>query len=455
MAVQTINPTTGQVIKTYPLMSEAEINTIIEATHQAYKTWRKSDFVLRKKLMLKFKELLSERKEEFANLMTDEMGKPITQVYAEIDKCIFLCEYFAENAETFLAAKEIKTEHAKTYVAYESLGIIFSIMPWNFPLWQVLRFLIPNLMAGNATILRHADCTTGSGFLVEKLVRDAGYPENLMRSVVIDNEMAAKIIAHPRIIGVTLTGSERAGKSVASEAGKALKKVVLELGGSDPYLILEDADLELAADICVKNRLANAGQVCVSPKRFIVVEKIAEQFTKLTIEKAKKFISGNPHNESCNLGPMARSDLRNNLHKQVQECVEKGAKLLLGGEMPQGEGFYYPATVLTNIKPGMPAYDDELFGPVITIISAKDEADAIKIANSVRFGLGSGVFTQDKIKGEKIARDDLESGMSAVNTAVASDPRLPFGGVKSSGFGRELSSFGIHEFVNVKTIIIS
>jgi len=404
--------------------------------------------------LTKLRDLLQQRHEEFSQIITTEMGKPITAARGEVTKCLSLFDYYLENAEKHLSPREIKTDYQKSYVCYQPVGIIFAIMPWNFPLWQALRFLVPTLMTGNAGILSHAPISTGCALMIEKLVQDAGYPENLFRSVIVTNEVAAEIIANPFIQGVTLTGSERAGRAVASAAGKALKKVVLELGGSDPYLILADANLDLAADTCVQSRLSNSGQVCISAKRLITVPEIREQFQQLVIEKAQTYKMADPKNENCNFGPMAREDLRAELHKQVQACIAQGAELICGGEIPEGPGFYYPVTILKNVKPGMPAYDQELFGPVIAFIDVENEEQAISVANNVRFGLGAVVFTQDVARGEVIARDKLYAGTSCVNTMVASNPALPFGGIKASGFGREMSMEGIHEFVNVKTICI-
>ena len=435
-------------------MNESEVLSIIEASDKAYQVWRKSNFTLREACLQKLHDLILTNRQSLAHFMTTEMGKPIKQMYAEIDKCVRLCLYYKEHAHQYLKPTVVATNHFKTQVVLEPLGCVFTIMPWNFPLWQVLRFLIPNLMAGNATILRHADCVTGSALILEKLVRDAGYLDNLFRLVIIDNAMAAKVIAHQKIVGVALTGSERAGRAVASIAGQHLKKVVLELGGSDPYLILSDADLKMAAQICVKARFNGNGQACTSPKRLIVLEDVYDEFTSYVVEETQKYKVANPLDIECKLGPLARADLRLTLHQQVLDSVALGARLLLGGQIPDGVGYYYPATILADVASGMPAYADELFGPVITLIKAENEAQAIHIANDVRFGLGSGIFTQDIKRAEYIATHELNAGMSAINGIVSSDPRVPFGGIKSSGFGRDLSSFGIHEFVNIKTIFI-
>ena len=342
----------------------------------------------------------------------------------------------------------------KSMVVYRPLGIIFAIMPWNFPFWQVFRFAAPNLMAGNAGLLSHAPISTGTGQAIEKLLKDAGFPENLFRSLIISNDVAAFTIKHPKVVAVTLTGSEKAGSIVGAEAAGALKKVVLELGGSDPYIILEDADLELAAEECITSRMSNTGQVCIAPKRLIVVNAVRDEFEKLVIKKLDRYQMGDPMDEKTNFGPMARKDLRDEVHRQVQDCVKKGATLITGGEIPDKKGFYYPPTALKDVKKGMPAVDDEIFGPVAVFIDAKDEDDAIRIANDSRFGLAGGVFTKDIKRGLDIATNKIHTGTCYVNGFSGSDPRLPFGGIKFSSYGRELANEGIRAFVNVKTICV-
>jgi succinate-semialdehyde dehydrogenase/glutarate-semialdehyde dehydrogenase len=453
MSIQTINPATGAVIKTYSEMSEPEINKIIAATHHAFLQWRETGFSERAAKLNNVAKLLTDNKLAYANLITQEMGKPIKTAVSEIEKCALLCQHFAAHAADYLKPRVIQTEMSKSYVMYEPLGAIFAVMPWNFPFWQVFRFAAPALMAGNACVLKHAPTTTGCGLFIEQIFKQAGFPENLFRTIIIDVELADNIIAHPNIVGVTLTGSVRAGRSVAVEAASHLKKFVLELGGSDPYLILEDADLDLAAEQCVRARLANAGQVCIAAKRLIVVDAVRDAFEKKVIEKAQQYKVGDPLDESVTLGPLARADLRDTVHEQVQQSIAKGAELVMGGRLIEGSGFYYPVTVLKNVMPGMPAYDAEIFGPVIAFIAAKNEQAAITIANDSPYGLGAAVFTKDLQRGEKIARQ-LEAGTCCVNTLVASDPRLPFGGIKSSGFGRELAAEGIREFTNVKTICV-
>lgn len=453
MTIQTINPANGEVLKSYQEMALSGVNNIIEETHKAFLHWRETGFVERAEKMHHVAKILLENKQEYGKLISMEMGKPIKAALAEIEKCALLCDHFAKHAQEYLKPQHIKTEMTKSYITYQPLGVVFAIMPWNFPFWQVFRFAAPGLMAGNACVLKHAPNTTGCGLVIEQIFKQAGFPENLFRTVVMDVNDAEKVIAHPKIAGVTLTGSVRAGKSVGAEAAGHLKKVVLELGGSDPYIILEDADLDLAAEQCVRSRLANAGQVCIAAKRFIAVDAIRDAFEKKVLEKVKTYKSGNPLDETVNLGPLARADLRDKVQQQVQESIQKGAELVAGGKPVSSNGFYYPPTILKNVKPGMPAYDDEIFGPVISFISAKDEHDAIKIANDSVYGLGAAVFTKDLARGERVAHK-IEVGTCCVNTLVSSDPRLPFGGTKSSGIGRELAAEGIREFTNIKTVCV-
>ena len=386
--------------------------------------------------------------------MTLEMGKPIAQSRAEVEKCAWVCEYYAENAEKFFSDEMIETDASKSFVSFQPLGIVLAVMPWNFPFWQVFRFAAPGLMAGNAGILKHASNVSGCALAIEEVFREAGFPENLFRTILVPSSQMEKVIKNEKIKAVTLTGSVPAGKAVAKTAGSVLKKTVMELGGSDPYVILEDADLEMAADTCVTARFINGGQSCIAAKRFIVVEKVYDEFEKLFIEKMKSKKMGDPIDESNDIGPQASVPLRDELHQQVEKSIKLGAELLLGGKIPELKGAYYPPTVLSNVKKGMPAYDEELFGPVAALIKAKDESEAIKIANDTIFGLGAAVFTGDVARGEKIAKEKLHAGCCFVNAFVKSDPRLPFGGIKESGYGRELSVYGIREFVNIKSIYI-
>ena len=454
MSLKSINPYNGKTIKSYKEHSAKKINSKIEQTHKAWTLWKETSFDGRSSLMKNLAEVLRSKKEELAKLMTLEMGKPYKAGIAEVEKCAWVCEYYAENAESFLKDQVIKTDAAKSFVAFQPIGVVLAIMPWNFPFWQVFRFLAPGLMAGNCGVLKHASNVSGCALDIEKMVTAAGFPKHVFQTLLVSGKKVNPIIGNPLIKAVTITGSTAAGKAVAEKAGSVLKKCVLELGGSDPYVILADADLETAVEACVNSRMINNGQSCIAAKRFIVMKSIEKDFIKLFKEKMSAKTMGNPMDEKTELGPQARADLRNELHEQVKNSIKKGAKCILGGEIPKGKGAFYPATILTNVKKGMPAYDDELFGPVASIISAKNEEEAIKIANDSIFGLGSAIFTKDVEKGEKIAKEQLQAGSAFVNEFVKSDPRLPFGGINQSGFGRELGIFGIHEFVNIKTIYV-
>jgi succinate-semialdehyde dehydrogenase/glutarate-semialdehyde dehydrogenase len=455
MTLKSINPFNGKTIKTYKEHSPKEIDKKIIQTHKTWLAWKEIDIEDRSVLMMNLAKILNAKKEQLAKLMTVEMGKPILAGIAEAEKCAKVCEYYAENSKEFLKDQIIKTNASKSFVAFEPIGVVLAIMPWNFPFWQVFRFLAPNLMAGNCGILKHASNVSGCALAIEEMVLEAGFPKYTFQTLLVSGKKINPIIENPLIKAITLTGSTAAGKNVAEKAGSVLKKCVLELGGSDPYIILEDADLEQAAEACVNSRMINNGQSCIAAKRFIVVKSIEKDFIKLFKQKMESKLMGNPIDKKIELGPQARTDLRDELHEQVKKSVKKGAKCILGGEIPKGKGAFYPATILTNVKKGMPAYDDELFGPVASIITVKDEREAIEVANDSVFGLGSAIFTKDVKKGEKIAKYQLQAGSAFVNEFVKSDPRLPFGGINQSGFGRELSSFGIHEFVNIKTIYIN
>jgi len=452
--MQSINPANLQVVKTYNSMLPSEVNNIIDLTQNTFESWKEISFSQRSKLMMNTAEVLRRKKEDYSRLMTLEMGKPIAQSRAEVGKCAWVCEYYAENAEKFLSDELIETDASKSFVTFQPMGIVLAVMPWNFPFWQVFRFAAPGLMAGNAGILKHASNVSGCALAIEEVFREAGFPENLFRTILVPSSKMEEVIKNENIKAVTLTGSVPAGKSVAKTAGSVLKKTVMELGGSDPYLILEDADLEMAAETCVTARLINGGQSCIAAKRFIVVEKVYDDFEKLLVEKMKSKKMGDPFDESNQIGPQASVPLRDELHEQVEKSIELGAELLLGGKIPEIEGAWYPPTVLSNVKKGMPAYDEELFGPAAAIIRVNDETEGIEIANDSIFGLGAAVFTADVKKGEVFAKEKLHAGCCFVNAFVKSDPRLPFGGIKESGYGRELSSFGIREFVNIKTIFI-
>jgi succinate-semialdehyde dehydrogenase/glutarate-semialdehyde dehydrogenase len=386
--------------------------------------------------------------------MALEMGKPVSQGLAEVDKCAGVCDFYAQNAARLLAPEAAPTEASLSYVAFEPLGVVLAVMPWNFPLWQVFRFAAPALMAGNVGLLKHASNVLGCGLAIEEILHAAGVPEPAFRTLLISSSRVARVIAAPEVKAVTLTGSTPAGKAVAAKAGEMLKKSVLELGGSDPYLVLEDADLEAAAEACVASRLINGGQSCIAAKRFVVVEAVAEPFERLFVEKMRARRMGDPLEPGVDLGPQARRDLRDELHQQVVRSIAKGARPLLGCQVPEGPGAFYPPSVLTDVTPGMPAFDEELFGPVGAIVRARDERDAVRLANQTVFGLGAAVFTSDLARGERLATHEIQAGSCFVNTFVRSDPRLPFGGIKESGYGRELAVFGIREFVNVKTVYV-
>jgi succinate-semialdehyde dehydrogenase / glutarate-semialdehyde dehydrogenase len=386
--------------------------------------------------------------------MALEMGKPLAQGVAEAEKCAWVCDYYADQAAAMLADQPRQTDAARSYVRFEAIGPVLAIMPWNFPFWQVFRFAAPALAAGNAGILKHAPNVSRCALEIEQVFRDAALPDGLFRSVFLSNEAAAGVIADPRVRAVTLTGSDRAGSQVAERAGRHLKKTVLELGGSDPFLVLEDADLARAAQIAAEARLQNSGQSCIAAKRFIVVEPIARDFLERFTAAMGSRRAGDPLDPAISIGPQARLDLRENLHRQVRESVQRGAQVVLGGQLPEGPGAFYPPTVLTAVQPGMPAFDEETFGPVAAVVRARDEADAVRIANASQYGLGASVWTADRARGERVARA-IEAGSVFVNGLVKSDPRLPFGGVKRSGFGRELSEYGLREFVNVQTIWVA
>jgi succinate-semialdehyde dehydrogenase / glutarate-semialdehyde dehydrogenase len=450
--IKSINPATDEEIKSFSEMGKEEINRIITNSVKSFNLWKRTSFSEREEKMSNAGKILRNKKEILSRLMTMEMGKPIVQSLSEIDKCATVCDYYAENARRFLQDNKVETEAANSFITYQPLGTILAIMPWNFPFWQVFRFAVPNLMAGNAGVLKHSSNVTGCGLAIENIFKEAGFHEDLFRTLVISSREVDEIIMNDKIKAVTLTGSNTAGRSVAKSAGLALKKCVLEFGGSDPYVILEDADLERAAETCVNSRLINSGQSCIAAKRFIVVKEVYNQFEELFVDKMKSKITGDPLREDTNVGPQARNDLREELHGQVMNSVKMGAKILTGGNIPDGKGSFYPPTVLANVQPEMPAYEEELFGPVASLIKAKDESEAIRIANDTVLGLGAAVFTQNIERGERIAREELNAGNCFVNDFVKSDPRLPFGGVKESGYGRELSELGIKEFVNIKTV---
>jgi succinate-semialdehyde dehydrogenase/glutarate-semialdehyde dehydrogenase len=455
MSMVALNPADGSLIQSYDETSNEEVTSAIQSAHQAHLDWKKTPFSQRAQLMHNAARILRERAREFGELMTMEMGKPISGGVAEAEKCAWVCEYYADNAESFLADQEVESDAGRSFITFRPIGVVLAVMPWNFPFWQVFRFVAPNLMAGNAGLLKHASNVPGCALAIEEIMREAGFPKGLFRSLLIPGSRVEGVIEHPLVRAVTLTGSTLAGKAVAKKAGEVLKKTVLELGGSDPYVILEDADLDEAAEVCATARLINSGQSCIAAKRFIVVERIRNAFEEkfLAAMKAAKF--GDPMKEDTVVGPQARADLRDELHDQVVRSVAAGARCILGGKIPPGPGAYYPPTILTEVAPGMAAYQEELFGPVAAVIPVRGEAEAIRVANDSVFGLGAAIFTRDLEKGTRIAAESLEAGACFVNAFVRSDPRLPFGGVKESGYGRELSPFGILEFVNIKTVWVA
>jgi succinate-semialdehyde dehydrogenase/glutarate-semialdehyde dehydrogenase len=452
--MKTINPANGQTIKEYKEMDFDEVDGIIQKANQAQVLWKQKSFDQRAAYLNRIADLLKDNKEELGRLMAEEMGKPLQQGIGEAEKCAWVCEYYAEHAEAFLEDDPVETDASKSYVIFNTLGVVLAIMPWNFPFWQLFRFAAPALMAGNGAILKHSENTTGCALKIEEIIHEAGIPDDLFRTIIRDKSGMKEVIQHEGIAAVTLTGSTHAGKAVAAQAGEALKKTVLELGGSDPSIILKDADIKTSAESCVNSRLLNSGQSCIAAKRFVVVEDVYDEFVEEFTSLMKSRKVGDPFEDDTDIGPMAREDLRDQLHEQVQESVKNGATLTLGGEKPERGGAYYPVSILTDVKPGMPAYDEELFGPVASIIKVQDENEAIRVANDSSFGLGASVYSQDIDHAEEIAANKLEAGCCFVNDFVKSDPRLPFGGIKQSGYGRELGLYGIHEFVNIKTVYV-
>src|SRR5262245_59101154 len=454
MSIQSVNPATGEIIETLEPTSPQETERILAGAHSAFLEWRTRPFAQRAALMHAAARELRARKAEYAATMTREMGKPIVQAEAEVEKCALTCDFYAEHAEAFLAEQPRATDASTSYVRFDPLGVILAVMPWNFPYWQVFRFAAPALMAGNAGILKHASNVPRCALAIEKVLREAGFPEGLFAAPLMESRQVSSLLADPRIVAATLTGSEHAGSAVAAEAGRALKKTVLELGGSDPFIVLDDADLPAAARAAADARLINSGQSCIAAKRFIVVDSVADRFLDRFADELRSRRVGDPLSRDTHVGPQARAELRDDLHRQVEESVKGGAALLLGGQLPPGPGAYYPATLLTGVDQGEPAFDEETFGPVAAAVRAKDEGDAVRLANNSAFGLGAALWTQDRARGQRLAAQ-IEAGAVFVNGIVKSDPRLPFGGVKRSGYGRELAEYGIREFVNIKSVWIA
>ena len=454
MPLQSINPATGKLLKNWAEHSVAQVDASVVKAHEAFRAWRRTGFSERSRLLLRTAEILRADKNRQARMMCEEMGKPILQAKAEIEKCAMVCIHYAENAEKILAPEAVAIEAEASYVRFDPLGPILAVMPWNFPFWQVFRFAAPALMAGNVCLLKHASNVQGCAAAIEEIFRQAGFPEYVFANLRVGSAQVAALIAHPLVQAVTLTGSEQAGHQVAEQAGRNLKKAVLELGGSDPFIVLADAPMESCLATAVNARMINNGQSCIAAKRFIVEAKILDRFRSEFVAAVSALKVGDPLDESNDLGPLARADLVDELERQVRESVRHGARILTGGtRMIDRPGFYFQPTVLGDVQPGMPAYDEELFGPVAALISARDAEDAVRIANDTPFGLGASIWTRDLNQGEKLTAA-IEAGMVFINGLVRSDPRLPFGGVKRSGFGRELSHYGIKEFVNIKTVVI-
>ncbi len=452
--MKSFNPTTGKILTEYPEHSPREVTSIIEKNHQAFLSWREESFATRRSLMNRAADILRQNKEKYARLMSLEMGKIIKESRAEIEKCAWVCDYYAENAESFLQDELIETDAGKSFVAFNPIGAVLAVMPWNFPFWQVFRFAAPALMAGNVGLLKHASNVPGCALAIEEVFREAGFPEDVFRTLMIPSAQVEPVIRHPFVKAVTLTGSEPAGAFVASVAASEIKKAVLELGGSDPFIVLEDADIPACVLTASQARMINAGQSCIAAKRFIVVESRVAEFEAQQAAIMGALKVGDPLLEETQVGPLARPDLVDELDAQVQQSIKAGAKVITGGHKIEGPGAFYAPTVLSDVREGMAVYSEETFGPVSAIIPVKDAEEAIAVANASEFGLGGSVWTRDVKRGEAIARR-IESGAVFVNGMTKSDPRLPFGGVKKSGYGRELSHYGIKEFVNIKSIWIA
>ena len=451
MAIETVNPATNKLVKSFERISDERVDEIILSSEKTYQEWRKTTFEHRAKLLLNTANVLRKNKEKYAEIMTLEMGKPITQSIGEVEKCAWVCEYYAQNAELMLSKEEVETDASESFVQFDPIGIVLAVMPWNFPMWQVFRFAAPALMAGNVGLLKHASNVPMSALAIEEIFIEAGLPEGAFKTLLVDSSQVEGVIKNPLVKATTLTGSEPAGMSVASASGKALKKSVMELGGSDPFIIFNDANISEAVDTGVFARTMNNGQSCIAAKRFILVDEIADEFESKFVEKMNALVVGDPMDSKTELGPIAREDLLLELDYQVNTSEKQGAKILCGGKRLEREGAFYPATVLSNVRKGMLAYSEELFGPVAIMIRAKNEDDAINIANDTPFGLGASLWTSNTENAKRVAKE-IDSGSVFINGMVKSDPRLPFGGTKISGYGRELSHYGIKEFINIKTV---
>ena len=453
MDLKSINPKNSHLISSWDIHNDNHVNRILDEASKAYIKWKDTKLSFRINCLDEIANLLRERSKEYGTIMADEMGKPLNQGIAEIEKCAWLCDYYKENAGNFLNPRSIDTENHKSLITFQPIGLILGVMPWNFPFWQVFRFAIPSLTVGNGAVLKHASNVQGCAIAIEKCFLDAGYYKNIFSNLCIPGSHVATVIENKNIAAVTLTGSTPAGKAVAKKAGECLKKTVLELGGSDPYVIFDDADIDNAVDACISGRILNTGQSCISAKRLIVTKLNSDEFIEKLKSKLSLKIMGDPLDD-VDFGPMVSIAARDEVDDQVQRSIDKGAILKLGGKVPEIKGAFYPLTILSNVTPGMPAFDEEIFGPVFTVIVADNNDEAIELANRSEFGLGSAIFTNDLEKGENIAKTELQSGACFVNDFVKSDPRLPFGGIKMSGYGRELSEYGMMEFVNIKTIVV-
>lgn len=453
MAFTSINPANGELVEEFAVWDDEQLESALVQASATTDSWHNTSMVERSELMQRAAEVLRSRSDELAALITLEMGKLLKEAKAEVEKCAWVCEYYADKAPAFLADEIIESDAGRSLVAYQPLGTVLAVMPWNFPFWQVFRFAAPTLMAGNTAVLKHASNVPRCAQAIESVFLDAGFPEGVFHTLMISASQVEGVIRDPRIHAVTLTGSEPAGRKVAATAGEVLKPSVLELGGSDPFIVLEDADLELAVEQALVSRYLNCGQSCIAAKRFIVIDEIADSFIERFKTEVEALMVGDPTDPATTLAPMAREDLRDDLHRQVEKSVALGAEVVTGGYPLKRDGAYYAATIIDRVAPGQPAYSEELFGPVAIVIRASDEADAMRIANDSPFGLGGSIWTADSARGEQLARQ-LQSGCAFVNGMVKSDPRLPFGGIKNSGYGRELSLLGIREFVNAKTIWI-
>lgn len=452
--ISTINPTNGETLKSYNYLSDNDMEDAVKKSHKAFLEWRNTPIEERGKIIKSIGAELQNYKSDLAEMMTDEMGKLLKQSEQEIDLCSAICKFSANKGPEVLKDEERELmDGGKGIITYSPMGVIYGIQPWNYPCYQVIRYAVASIMAGNSVLLKHASNVTGTGRLIESIFKAAGLPQGVFTTLVITHEQSDKLLKHKLIRGVTLTGSPEAGKNIGKKATAELKKTVLELGSNDAYIILEDADITKAVKTCVKGRIYNNGETCIAAKRFIAVEAIYEEFKEGFVKAMSSIKTGDPKDESNDMGPMARKDLRETLHEQVEKSVENGAKILCGGKIPDGKGYYYPATVLEHVTPGQPAYDDELFGPVASLIKAKDTEDAMRIANDSRFGLGGAIFSKDEDKAIQLAAEHFDTGMVFINRFGLADPNMPFGGVKDSGYGREHGGFGMREFVNVKAIL--